>query len=45
VIAFREPSLEAFGSKRDRVRPGDPHDVEAERLGPSREGALQRLAV
>jgi hypothetical protein len=45
MIAFRQPGLEAFGSKRDRVRPGDPHHVEAERLGLSRKGALQRLAV
>ena len=44
-MARLEPGLEALGRERDRVGPGDAHDVEAERLGALDEGALERLAV
>jgi hypothetical protein len=40
-----EPRLKALRRKRDRIRPGDANNVEAERLGALDKSALQRFAV
>ncbi|MFC5083428.1 hypothetical protein [Microvirga arabica] len=38
-----KPSLQTLRRKRDRVRPGDAHGVEAERPGTLDKGALERF--
>lgn len=40
-----KPGLKALRRQRDRIRPGNANDVEAERLGALDEGAFQRFPV
>lgn len=38
-----KPGLQTLRRERDRIRPGDAHGVEAERLGALDEGLLERV--
>ncbi len=44
-MAGLKPGLKTLGRERDRIRPGDANNIEAERLGAINEGSFEPLAV